>query len=174
MAGLVAAGLVSAGALAQQIPTPSPCISDPHFKDFDFWLGEWEVSDRTTDQIAGTNTISSIEGSCALEERWTSKSGSTGMSINYYNPISGQWRQIWVAAGAYSIDVVGGLNDEGSMVLEGTIFYYRRGISQPFRGTWTPNPDGSVRQYFQQADPESGEWSVWFDGLYVKVKKAGD
>ena len=174
LAGLVATCLMSASAPAQQPPPPSPCTSDPHFRDFDFWLGEWQVTNRANGNLAGTNTIISIEANCALEERWTGARGSTGMSINYYNSVSGQWRQVWVTGGAYSIDIVGGLNEEGAMVLEGTIYYYRSGERNPFRGTWTPNPDGSVRQYFQQADPESGEWSDWFDGLYVEVKEVKD
>jgi len=36
-----------------------------------------------------------------------------------------------------------------------------------FRGTWTANADGSMRQFFEQRNPETHEWSVWFDGLYV-------
>lgn len=187
IAGLAAVGAMSNGALAQLPLPPSPCPSvlaqrqppsrcarDPHFRDFDFWLGEWQVTNLANGNLAGTNIITSIEGACALEERWTGARGSTGMSINFYNSVSGQWRQVWVTAGAYSIDIVGGLNEEGSMVLEGTIYYYRSGKSNRFRGTWTPNPDGSVRQHFQQADGESGEWSDWFDGLYVKVKKTED
>lgn len=187
LAGLAAAGLLSASALAQLPLPPSPCpsvlpqrqppsrcLGDPHFRDFDFWLGTWRVTERASGNLAGTNTITSIEGSCALEERWTGKDGGTGMSINYYNSVSGQWRQVWLSASAYSIDIVGGLDDRGAMVLEGTIFYYRSGKSQPFRGTWTPNPDGTVRQHFEQANPESGEWSEWFDGLYTKVKEAKD
>jgi hypothetical protein len=54
------------------------------------------------------------------------------------------------------------------MILNGKINYYKTGKSQPFRGTWTPNADASVRQLFEQQDPESGEWSVWFDGLYIR------
>ena len=174
LAAFLASGLISTGALAQPSPGPSPCVSDPHFRDFNFWLGEWKVTNRANAQLAGTNKIISIEGACALEERWTGAGGSSGMSINYYNPVTGKWRQVWLSGGAYTIDIVGGLNEEGEMVLEGTIFYYGRGAQLPFRGTWTPNEDGSVRQYFQQADADSGEWKDWFDGLYVKVEEATD
>jgi len=63
---------------------------------------------------------------------------------------------------------VGGPDDSGSMVLKGKINYYKTGQSNKFRGAWTPNPDGSVRQFFEQFDPESKKWTVWFDGLYVR------
>jgi len=54
------------------------------------------------------------------------------------------------------------------MVLSGRINYYSTGKSHAFRGTWTPLADGSVRQFFEQQDPESQAWAVWFDGIYVK------
>lgn len=37
-----------------------------------------------------------------------------------------------------------------------------------FRGTWTPNEDGSVRQFFVQQDTDGGVWKTWFDGLYIR------
>lgn len=168
-ATLFAVALAATGAHAQKPPGPNPCAEDPHFREFDFWLGTWKVTSRATGTLAGENVIRAIESGCAVEERWTGKGGSTGTSLNYYNPLTGRWRQVWVAAGAYSLDISGGLNDEGQMVLEGTIHYYRRGTSLPFRGTWTPNADGSVRQHFEQIDPQSGEWADWFDGLYERI-----
>ena len=46
---------------------------------------------------------------------WTSIQGGTGSSMNYFDPVERQWRQLWVAGG-YSIDYTGGLNETGSMV----------------------------------------------------------
>ena len=146
---------------------PPPCQADGHFRDFDFWLGTWRVSSRASGEFAGANRIEAIENGCAIAEHWQGKNGGTGQSLNYYNPVTGKWRQIWVAAGNYSIDIAGGLKD-GSMVLEGTIWGYESGTEAPFRGAWTPNADGSVRQFFEQRDGESGDWKPWFDGLYVK------
>jgi hypothetical protein len=78
-----------------------------------------------------------------------------------------QWRQLWVAGG-YSIDYTGGLDSSGSMSLSGNINDYKSGKSLPFRGAWTANEDGSVRQFFEQQNAESGEWTTWFDGLYIR------
>lgn len=143
------------------------CDEDPHFKDFDFWVGEWTVTGPKREQVAGENSIRKIEAGCAIQENWTSSGGGTGMSINYYNPVTQKWRQVWVAPPGYMIDIEGGLKD-GSMVLEGEVTYYGQGKSQGFRGTWTPNEDGTVRQYFQQFDAEKNEWTDWFDGLYTR------
>ena len=152
----------------QQEPPKPMCETMEHFNDFDFWLGEWSVySNDGKRQLQGSNSITKHHKNCLIMENWTSQQGGTGSSMNYYDAVEDQWRQLWVAGG-YSIDYTGGLNESGSMVLNGKINYYKTGKSHAFRGTWTPNEDGSVRQFFEQQDTESGEWSVWFDGLYIK------
>lgn len=157
-----------------QTPPPLMCETDPAFRDFDFWLGDWRVTATQGGQFAGTNRITKVENSCLIREEWTSVgNGGTGQSINYYNPLTKKWRQVWVSGGAggYSIDYEGGLK-EGSMVMEGTIYYYAQATEFPFRGTWTPNEDGTVRQFFEQFDPEANQWNPWFDGLYVRAEKS--
>ena len=73
----------------------------------------------------------------------------------------------------YVIDIEGGLVD-GSMVLEGHITDYGEKISHDFRGTWTPNADGTVRQFFEQFSATDETWKPWFDGLYTPLKKPAD
>ncbi len=152
---------------AQQNPTA--CQTEDIFRAFDFWVGNWTVIDQSTGQAAGTNSIKSIEGGCAIEERWTNTAGVTGRSLNYYNPVKKEWRQVWVATGAYAIDVTGGFTD-GAMRMNGTIYYYGTNQSFPFTGAWTPNKDGTVRQYFEQYNPDTKTWVPWFDGKYTKTE----
>lgn len=151
----------------QQASGPPPCTADPAFRAFDFWIGDWEVTPWAGGAVAGHNKIAAVEGGCALSENWTNINGGTGRSLNYYNPNTGKWRQLWVAGG-YSIDIVGGLSN-GAMALEGDIYYYGQKNTVPFKGTWTPQDDGSVRQHFEQFNPETKEWATWFDGRYVKT-----
>lgn len=82
-------------------------------------------------------------------------------------PPRGTWRQHWVSVN-YSIEIEGGLDEEGRMVLVGELHHYGQRAAIPFRGTWTPRPDGSVRQLFEQQDPATSEWQVWFDGRYER------
>lgn len=138
---------------------------EPPYRAFDFWLGEWDVTDNVTGNLAGSNSIRRLEDGCLLLESWTGAGGSTGTCVNYYNPEQGQWRQLWVSAGRYSIDIVGGMVGE-SMRLTGTIYPFD-GSSARFRGTWTPGDDGSVRQFFEQYNEDTERWDVWFDGRYV-------
>ncbi len=102
-----------------------PCTSEDGFSAFDFWVGEWDVylnNSANTNQV-GSNTIEKLEAGCALLETWTGAGGSSGISINYYNPVRDEWRQLWVSAGEYAIDIVGGISNT-SMVLIGEIYNY--------------------------------------------------
>jgi len=161
-------GMAQEAATESQTSPKTICETEKQFSDFDFWLGEWNVySNDEKRDFQGTNSITKHHGNCLIMENWTSAQGGTGRSMNYYDPVEDQWRQLWVAGG-YSIDYTGGLDDSGTMVLNGKINYYKTRKSQAFRGKWTPNADGSVRQFFEQQDPETNEWSVWFDGLYLR------
>jgi len=157
--------LAGACALAQ---TP-PCKGEA-FDDFDFWVGEWDVYGKAG-TLAGTNSITKDEYGCLLVERWKSAGGITGQSYNFVDLATGKWRQVWVSAGA-TIDYSGGLDEKGAMVLEGVIGYPAGtpGGSARFRGTWTPNSDGTVTQHFEQFDPAKNEWTEWFLGTYRRRK----
>lgn len=152
--------------VAPQVAPQLSCKDDPRFRAFDFWSGTWDVLDQTSGQHAGRNTIRVIENGCALHESWAGNSGSTGTSLNYFNPVTGVWRQVWVSSGAYAVDIEG-TAQPGRVRLTGDIWYYTPGTRLPFRGTWSLNSDGSVRQLFEQRNPTTQEWEIWFDGLYT-------
>ena len=138
------------------------CVAPEH-RGFDFWLGRWEVllADGT---VAGRNEIVAEQGGCVLIERWTGAKGGTGVSQNFYDVSSGEWRQLWISPGV-QIDVRGAAG-AGEMVLEGTVNYVESGDTFPFRGRWTLLEDGRVRQFFEEAR-EPGVWQPWFEGFYV-------
>ena len=142
------------------------CTSNEHFNDFDFWVGNWDVFDLAGNQV-GTNNIEKHEAGCLIMETWAGAGGSSGMSLNYYNPVRNEWRQLWVSAGEYSIDYSGGLVD-GAMVMVGELYNYGSDEAFDFRGSWSEKGDGSMRQFFEQYNDETGMWEVWFDGRYVR------
>jgi hypothetical protein len=143
-----------------------PCEHDETFRDFDFWVGDWEVH-GPKGGFAGTNTIERAQRGCVLIENWSSAHGSTGMSINYLDKTTGEWVQVWNAEGGSQIHIRGGMTDDG-MLLVGTLHDVASNTTTPFRGLWTPLPDGRVRQYFEQSTDEGKTWTVWFDGFYTR------
>ena len=146
-----------------------PCAHQAGFRDFDFWVGEWDVH-LANGTPAGSNIIERIERGCALTEHWTSASGGTGMSVNYLDKASDEWVQIWNAEGGSQIIIRGGLTDDG-MAMEGYINYVGNGTTAPFRALWTPLPDGRVRQYFEQSNDGGNTWVPWFEGFYTRRNK---
>ncbi len=134
--------------------------------DFDFWVGEWNVYAPDSGPYQGQNSITKTQGGCLITEHWSGASGSSGESMNFHDPLMGAWRQVWVSPGNF-IDYTGGLDASGAMQLTGEIYYPGNGTRAPFRGVWTPQADGSVRQHFEQADAD-GNWVDWFIGIYVR------
>lgn len=141
------------------IATLHPCAA-PEYRQFDFWIGEWEVFNPSGQKV-GENRIEKILAGCALAEYWTSAAGTSGRSHNRYDRTTGQWVQHWLTDSGTAIDMWGGLVG-GVMILEteGTE------ASPKQRWSWTLEEDGSVRQKAEQLDPETGEWQVVWDSYY--------
>ncbi len=167
-------------AIAQEPPTPPPApCAGSEYSDFDFWVGEWNVT--ANGQPAGHNLIESIDGGCAVSESWTSAAANfSGHSLNFYDRSTQRWHQVWVDSSGTVLRLEGGLEDgpdlgDGArlqvMVLSG-VTPGPDGAKVQNRITWTPNPDGSVRQHWETS-PDGTTWTTSFDGLYVRAQ-AGD
>lgn len=155
--------IVVGSLVAQQQQQAAP---PPEASQFDFWIGEWEVT-QPDGVVAGYNSIVSINEGRALLENWKSVSGEfAGKSLNSYDAIEKKWKQFWVDTSGLVLELSGGLVD-GKMVLTGTRTT-RTGAVVQERITWTPNEDGSVRQLWEQSNDEGATWQTVFDGHYAK------
>ena len=169
LSSIVALGTGGAGsARAQTAPAakPPPCGAAAH-RQFDFWLGQWEVRDPTG-KVVGHNRIEAAHGGCALIEHWTSVQGVTGTSVNIYDRDRRQWHQTWVDSGGGLLQLDGGRSD-AAMVLVGDAFDADApGRTSRQRITWTPQADGRVRQLWESSSDGGKTWTVVFDGLYAR------
>ena len=143
---------------------PAACTAPEH-RQFDFWVGVWEVSMGS--QVAGTNTITREYNGCVIVERWTGAKGLTGTSVNVYHAPTKRWHQTWVDS-AGSLLLLDGEFKDGAMRLASP----REGKTL-HRVTWTPNADGGVRQLWEQSTDGGANWSVAFDGLYRRKSGGG-
>lgn len=137
-----------------------PCTAPEH-RQFDFWLGHWDVFMPNGDK-AGENRIEAIEGGCALLERWTGTRGPTGRSLNIYDARRKVWHQSWVDSSG-GLLVLEGVWSDGHMVLAS-------GGASMQRITWSPQADGSVRQLWDGSADGGKTWTTVFDGKYVKKR----
>lgn len=90
-----------------------PCSTTAH-REFDFWIGEWEVR-RRDGTLAGTNWIERIAGGCGLQETWAGARGHNGRSLNAFDASDGRWHQTWIGSDGMLLKLSGGLR-EGRMV----------------------------------------------------------
>ena len=159
--GAMALG-VFASAAAQTSPQPTCTTAEHHA--FDFWIGEWNVH-RADGKLAGTNSIKREIGGCVLHERYETAHGYSGESFNIYDASRKVWHQTWVDSAGLLLLLEGGTRDS-TMVLEGETTGIGSKVTK-HRITWTPNPDGSVRQLWESTDAD-GDWIVAFDGKYTR------
>ena len=155
-------------ALQQAQANVPPCERIAGHRQFDFWIGDWDVYNRQGKK-AGTNRIDKVVNGCVLMENWVGAGGGPGKSLNYYDHTTGEWVQIWIGGTGVILPARGGIKD-GSMFLEGTR-YLRNGTTQLYRGTWTPLEDGRVRQFLELSSDEGKTWKVWFEGFYVRKQQ---
>ena len=150
--------------LIAQTSDSCPCCTDDH-SAFDFWVGEWEVT-NANGKPAGENTITKQEGGCVLRENWTSATpGYTGTSINFYNRTSKQWEQLWVDNSGSFLKLKG--NRDGDKMILTSPEFDREGKTLKNRITWFKNEDGTVRQLWEVLEGDTVV-SVLFDGLYKR------
>ena len=149
-----------------------PCLSDPRSRAFDFWVGEWDAYVKGTKQLAGRSRIDRISGGCAILENWTSNSGLLagpyeGKSINFFEPSTGKWKQVWAGSGSDVSYFDNGeyrdaamrftyrRTDQQGQTIEGDFVFYHLG----------PN---KVRQFQDQTTDGGKTRQVVYDLIYVR------
>lgn len=145
-------------------PRPQPC-SSPEARQFDFWLGSWNVFQPDGKQ-AGTNDITAVYG-CVLHESWKGRGGYEGQSFNRYDAERGVWHQTWVDSSGGILMLEGAFKD-GVMTLTDATLPGKKDPQKLNEIAWSKNADGSVRQLWRTSDDGGKTWKVSFDGKYVK------
>lgn len=156
---------------APQAAPPPDCSAAVH-RQFDFWLGTWDVMPNGAAPAPGqkpaTNVITRAHGDCVLVEQYTSPR-LTGMSVNLYDRTRGQWHQTWVDSSGAAHDYWGGREGD-RMVFHGTT---PAGTSAHLRMrvrlTFFHESADRVRQFSERLNAD-GTWSVNYDLIYTRRK----
>lgn len=139
-----------------------PCRARPESRQLDFWLGEWAVT-NPQGQVAGENVITADLEGCVVRESWTDGYGGRGTSVNFWDTTTEQWHQIWTSDNGTVTHYQGEFRD-GAMRFV-AVGLGPEGAPRHQRMTFTPNPDGSVRQLIEVSE-DGTTWNIGFDGLY--------
>ena len=156
--------LAAAASLAVGISANAAPCDAPAFREFDFWIGDWQVK-KPDGTIAGVNRIEREYDGCVLRERYKTERGYAGESLNVYDASRKLWHQTWVD-NAGTVLTLEGRFSGGKMTLEGQTINADGSVAKQ-RITWTPNSDGTVRQLWESSGA-NGQWTTAFDGLYTR------
>ncbi len=154
--------LIYSGAAAQS--TSCACCTD-QYNQFDFWAGEWIVTDTTGTTQLGQNKIVKIQGNCGLQENWQSSGGLTGTSYNYYNPADSSWNQVWIDNQGANL-VLKGQANANQMILKSAPIKGQKVEWYYHQVTWTKNANGTVTQQWQVFDGDDNSLGTIFKGIY--------
>ena len=145
---------------------PVACATEAPRHQFDFWIGEWDVTTKDG-KHAGSSVIESVSGGCALLENWTSGSGGHGKSLNAWNPSIRQWQQYWIGQDGAPTEFRSSEFDGKSI----SFFNRHENDSLKFeRLTFTPLDASTVRQHSEKTTDGGRTWATEYD-LYYHRKK---
>jgi hypothetical protein len=133
----------------------TPC-SQPQQRQFDFWLGEWNLTwpGQNGKAERGTNSIKRVLDGCVVEENFDGGMSMhlRGVSVSLFDARSGKWKQTWVDNEGGYLDFVGEFRDgqmvlqreairpDGAKVLQRMV--YKNITSNEFDWSWERSPDG--------------------------------
>ncbi len=146
---------------------PCDCCSE-EYKQFDFWIGDWVV--YSSAEMVGFNKITKIEGDCIIRENWKSVvSSHTGSSYNYFDKYDKKWKHVWIGSDGVSIVIKGTYKDR-KMTMIGDEFHDDKNNRIINKMTWFDNPDGTVRQVWEQSKDGGQAFITLWDGIYRRRK----
>ena len=149
-------------------PAPTPCVDVAERHRFDFWIGEWEVTTPAGGR-AGSSSVQSVSGGCALLENWTSANGGHGKSLNAFNPAVGQWQQYWIGQDGNPTEFRESTWSGSSIVFRAHAPAAGKSPATEMRLTFTPVDSSTVQQHGESSTDGGVTWTTTY--LFVYHRK---
>ena len=143
-----------------------PCKHAPESRQFDFWVGDWEVRDPQG-RVAGSSSVQRILGDCVLLENWTASLGGSGKSFNIYNRSAERWEQDWVDDQGTVTHYRNGEYRDGRLTLVAQSAL-PSGVPALRRMTFFNLEPGRVRQLGEVSADSGKTWTTSFDLQYTR------
>jgi tetratricopeptide (TPR) repeat protein len=143
----------------------NPCKASPEFRQFDFWIGEWDARNPQGVTV-GSSSIQLILGSCVIFENWSTPV-SNGKSFNVYNAADKKWHQTYVDDKNTFAHYIGELKDGKMVYVAENITNGKKTLA---RMTFSKLPTGEVRQFGENSDDDGKTWTPTFDLTYSRKK----
>jgi hypothetical protein len=149
-----------------------PCLGNAQAREFDFWIGEWDAYVRGTTTLAGHSKIERASGGCMILENWTSVGGPfEGKSMNFVDPVSGKWKQIWVGSGSVpnATEFLNGEYRDGAMRFDYETTNPQGGKTLVHFHFYNESPD-QVRQFHETSNDDGKTWVTTYHFIYKRKK----
>src|SRR5689334_20168557 len=152
----------------------TPCTTDPIYRQFDFWIGEWDVYAKNGKK-AGDSKIDLILDSCIILENWKSANISQGVyyagkSFNAYNSTTKQWQQTWVDNVGGTTEFLEGHFDDNKMIFRTRPFQFNRDTMAIRKLTFHNLGPDKVRQHGEISKDNGVTWTTEYDLEYRRKK----
>jgi len=166
----LAAGVIASPASGKDPDTSSRPCSTPEHRQFDFFVGDWDVFDvDAPTKVVARLTATKILDDCVIHEDYRQEGGLHGESYSLYDARAGRWHQSWVTNRGLLILLDGGREGD-RMVLTGKTTGEHGDISL-LRGTWIPR-EGGVRETAVSSMDGGRTWKPAFDILLLPHREA--
>jgi hypothetical protein len=165
--------LASTGfAQSQSAAPPNPCTL-PQQKEFNFWVGEWDLTwpGQNAGEIGhGTNNINRIMDGCVVQENFVSLDAShlRGTSVSIFDASSGHWKQTWVDNQASYLDFVGDFKDNQMVLQRETVA--KNGTHSLQRMVWKNITPNEFDWSWESSTDDGKTWQVHWP-IHYKRKK---
>ncbi|HJQ41022.1 MAG TPA: hypothetical protein VKB93_28120 [Thermoanaerobaculia bacterium] len=141
-----------------------PCRNAPESRQFDFWLGEWDV--ETNGQKIARSSIQLILDECVVFENYEAP-GYSGKSLSTWSSGNKRWEQYYTDTAGGARFWSGALQD-GKLVM--TTEFDRGGTKVTNRMTYSKEGPDRVRQFIETSIDGGKTWAAGYDGMYVRRK----
>jgi hypothetical protein len=133
-------------------------------KQFDFWLGEWNV--QWGDDGQGTNRIERILEGKVIQENFVAPD-LIGMSVSCFDPERQVWCQTWVDNSGMYLDFTGKF-EGGKMILERDAIVKGQACKQ--RMVWFEIKENKFEWNWERSDDGGKIWRVLWNIHYTRKK----
>ncbi len=130
---------------------------------FDFWLGEWEVT--WGEDGTGTNRVTRILDGRIIQENF-SGGDLRGLSLSAYDPERKLWCQTWVDNNGTYLDFTGKFEDEKMILSREAVV---KGEACKQRMVWYNIDTNLLDWNWERSDDDGVTWRVLWQIKYKRI-----
>lgn len=153
------------------VTTPTAPAIPSGASQFDFWLGDWDVS--WGDGLSGTNHVRKVLGDRVVQEDFDGERDAQlhGLSVSVCGN-DGRWRQTWVDDNGTYLHFVGGWEGESTDPAEPgprmVLVHSREIEGKPvqLRMVWSDIEPDSLTWRWQRSDDGGATWTTNWELAY--------